>query len=91
MNVMYVFGLWGDFSIHCNLESLDDIQCDRSLFEKSRQIVEFTKIKMLQISGGQVSDLKRQQKAKNECHVCIWFVGGLFYSLQSRKPGRYTM
>ena len=45
MNVMYL--VWGDFSIHCNLESLDDIQCDRSLFEKSRQIVECTKIKML--------------------------------------------
>ena len=46
-NECHVFGLWGDFSIHCNLESLDDIQCDRSLFEKSRQIVECTKIKML--------------------------------------------
>ncbi len=46
MNVMYVFGL-RDFSIHCKLESLDYTQCDRSLLEKSRQIVESTKNKML--------------------------------------------
>ena len=62
----------GDFSIHCNLESLDDIQCDRSLFEKSRQIVECTKIKMLLQMGLGPNMLewttkKKKQQRSRDC------------------------
>ena len=63
--------VWGDFSIHCNLESLDDIQCDRSLFEKSRQIVECTKIKMLLQMGLGPNVLewttKKKQQRSRDC------------------------